>query len=687
MIAEMKKLYLVAHNSRKAKILKALYRSKFVEVVSTRDIENTVSCDVSVTSENVNEKISKISGAINFINSEKKEGLKLVKQTAKSENKFVYKPIKVKISEKTATLKFDEFESYAKKESELFEVCESLEKINSRYSEIAGQKTKLFTLKSQVEIFSKMPLKPSTFGETDFTLSFFGYFPAQKKAQVEEALNASEFPFSYEIFEGEKYLPIAFVCFKEDVEKLSAVMQPFEFNRSTLDFEMTPENKLISINSEIDILNSEKTALLGESLSHEVYLKDLKIMYDYYLVEQAKIEAEGKFKNTDSVFVLEAFYPEMEEEKLKQILDIVCDEMVYDLREPDDDEEVPTLVVNNKLIKPFESVTDMYSPPSYRGDFDPNPLMSFFYFLFFGMMIADAGYGLLFAIGGFILLKVTKPVPGKGKLILIVTLGGISTFIWGFLFGGWFGIDLELLGIDSPFLEKLISLNWFQPLSEPLLMLALSLGLGVVQIIAGLICNAYNLFRKAIKIAKKNKQKRDEYIVEAFAASISWLFIFLGIGFVALELFLKVSGTLYVGVAFIVIGALTILICQAIKKKSALGLLTGVAKFYDGVNYISDILSYARLFGLGLAGGVVAMVVNMLCSVLISMIGIVWLGAIISIPILIVGHAFNLFISGLGAYVHDARLQFIEFYGKFYEGGGKFFKPLGSNTKYTYIDM
>ena len=178
-------------------------------------------------------------------------------------------------------------------------------------------------------------------------------------------------------------------------------------------------------------------------------------MYDYNLVEQAKIEAEGKFKNTDSVFVLEAFYPEMEEEKLKQILDIVCDEIVYDLREPDDDEEVPTLVVNNKLIKPFESVTDMYSPPSYRGDFDPNPLMSFFYFLFFGMMIADAGYGLLFAIGGFILLKVTKPVPGKGKLILIVTLGGISTFIWGFLFGGWFGIDLELLGIDSPFLEKL----------------------------------------------------------------------------------------------------------------------------------------------------------------------------------------------------------------------------------------
>ncbi|MGN0796428.1 MAG: V-type ATP synthase subunit I [Christensenellales bacterium] len=687
MIAEMKKLYLLGHNSQKSKILKALYRSKTVEVVETEDIADLNANGELLNLDVVNEKLSRLSNAINFMDAEKREGVKVAKLTEKSADKFEYKPIKVKLSESTPRMVYDEFAGYAEREYEIFGAVSTLERINSHYAEIAGETAKLLSVKSQIECFKSIEQKLDMFSDTKFTSVFYGYVPVEKKEETEKLLSEIDFPLVYEIYSGDRVIPVAFLCLKENSDDLTQRLQAVEFNRSTLLYSKTAAEKLDEIDARLGELEKDKRQALAESLENEKYLRDFKILYDYYLVEKAKIDAEGNFKCTDSVFVLKAWYPIDREEKLKSILDIVCDEMVYELREATEEDDVPTLVRNNKIVSPFQSINTMFSPMNYWSDFDSNPIMTFFYFLFFGIMIADAGYGLLLAIGGLIMLKVTKPVPGKGRLVMIVTLGGVSTIIWGIIFGGWFGIDLNLLGIESEFLSGLIGLSLFQPLSEPLIMLGLCLGLGVLQIVVAMILNTYNLFRKAYKYGKNNKQRRSEYIVEAFSSSITWLMIMFGIGFVVLALLFKVMPCLYVGIVLIALGVVGILVCSAIKKKSALGLITGIAKLYDGVNIVSDILSYARLFGLGLAGGVVAMVVNMLASVIIGMIPIPAIGVIVAIPILIIGHVFNLFISGLGAYVHDCRLQFIEFYGKFYEGGGRLFVPLGSNTKYTYIDM
>lgn len=688
MIAEMKKLYLLGHNSQKSKILKALYRSKLIEVAETEDLESlSNNFSENLNLDEVNEKLGRLSNAINFMTAQKREGKKLVKLTKKDEDKFVYTPVKVKISESTPRLTYDEFTSYADREKEIFKIVSELEQINSNYAEIAGETAKILGVKAQVECFKNVNLKLDSFCDTKTVSVFYGTVPTENKEALTLALAELEMPLVYDVYDGEKVVPFAFLCLKENVEELNQKLQEFDFTRSMLAYSKTATEKLSELDNRLSELENEKRELLSRSLKDEVYLKDFKVLYDYYLVEKAKLEAENKFKGDDAVFVLKAWYPIDREEKLKALLDIVCDELVYELRDATEEDDVPTLVRNSKLVTPFQSITNMFSPMNYWSDFDSNPIMTFFYFLFFGVMIADAGYGLLMAIGGLILLKVLKPVPGKGKLIVIITLGGVSTVIWGIIFGGWFGIDLELLGIESKFLSSLIGLNLFQPLGEPLIMLGMCLGLGVLQIIVAMICNVYNLFRKAVKYCKDNKERRNEYIVEAFSSSITWLLVMFGIGFVALALLLKVNPCLYVGIVLIALGVVGILVCSAIKKKSALGLITGIAKLYDGVNIVSDILSYARLFGLGLAGGVVAMVVNMLASVIIGMIPVPVIGVIISIPIIIVGHVFNLFISGLGAYVHDCRLQFIEFYGKFYEGGGRLFTPLGSNTKYTYIDM
>lgn len=363
-------------------------------------------------------------------------------------------------------------------------------------------------------------------------------------------------------------------------------------------------------------------------------------------------EAKSRLVGTDKVFLLEGWLPADHCAALEKALEpFTC---AIETREPTEDEypQVPVQLKNNKLTRPLNMVTEMYSLPAY-GTLDPNPLMAPFFILFYGIMMADMGYGLLMMIASVIISKKYRPKGTSGELFSLLGLCGISTFIMGALTGGFFGDFLtQLVAIVSPgtvfALPKL-----FDPLDDLTMILIGSMALGMVQIVTGM----------AISLIEKCKRKK---FLDAFFEEITWWIVFIGIALLALG---KGAAVLYVGCALVLLGPIV--------QGKGWGKLTGVfGSLYNHVTgYFGDILSYTRLMALMLAGSVIAQVFNMLAAMPGNVIAFI----IISM----LGNAMNFGLNLLGCYVHDLRLQCLEFFNKFYVDGGKPFCPMTLDTEYV----
>ena len=363
-------------------------------------------------------------------------------------------------------------------------------------------------------------------------------------------------------------------------------------------------------------------------------------------------EAKSRLVGTDKVFLLEGWLPADRCAALEKTLEpFTC---AIETREPTEDEypQVPVQLKNNKLTRPLNMVTEMYSLPAY-GTLDPNPLMAPFFILFYGIMMADMGYGLLMMIASVIISKKYRPKGTSGELFSLLGLCGISTFIMGALTGGFFGDFLtQLVAIVSPgtvfALPKL-----FDPLDDLTMILIGSMALGMVQIVTGM----------AISLIEKRKRKK---FLDAFFEEITWWIVFIGIALLALG---KGAAVLYVGCALVLLGPIV--------QGKGWGRLTGVfGSLYNHVTgYFGDILSYTRLMALMLAGSVIAQVFNMLAAMPGNVIAFI----IISM----LGNAMNFGLNLLGCYVHDLRLQCLEFFNKFYVDGGKPFRPMTLDTEYV----
>ena len=363
-------------------------------------------------------------------------------------------------------------------------------------------------------------------------------------------------------------------------------------------------------------------------------------------------EAKSRLVGTDKAFLLEGWLPADRCAALEKALEpFTC---AIETREPTEDEypQVPVQLKNNKLTRPLNMVTEMYSLPAY-GTLDPNPLMAPFFILFYGIMMADMGYGLLMMIASVIISKKYRPKGTSGELFSLLGLCGISTFIMGALTGGFFGDFLtQLVAIVSPgtvfALPKL-----FDPLDDLTMILIGSMALGMVQIVTGM----------AISLIEKCKRKK---FLDAFFEEITWWIVFIGIALLALG---KGAAVLYVGCALVLLGPIV--------QGKGWGKLTGVfGSLYNHVTgYFGDILSYTRLMALMLAGSVIAQVFNMLAAMPGNVIAFI----IISM----LGNAMNFGLNLLGCYVHDLRLQCLEFFNKFYVDGGKPFRPMTLDTEYV----
>ncbi len=328
---------------------------------------------------------------------------------------------------------------------------------------------------------------------------------------------------------------------------------------------------------------------------------------------------------------------------------------------------MPVLLHNSSAVVPFEAVTEMYSLPDYRG-FDPTSIFALFYAVFFGMMLSDAGYGILMAVGCFIVLKKFNLEGMTYKMIKLFFYCGISTIIWGALFGGWFG---DIVAVFSrTFLGKEVVLQpiWFNPLDDPMKLLILSLALGIVHIFIGMGIKAY--------MQIKEGKWLDAVCDEGFwYITILGLIAWLGGGTVSTAL-------PKVGMYMSIIGAAGLLLTGGRHNKGFGKITGGLSNIYSITSYMSDILSYARLLALGLATGVIAQVVNTMGTLFGGGFG----GLIALVLIFILGHALNLAINALGAFIHSSRLQYVEFFGKFYLDGGEPFDPFRRKTKYIKLE-
>lgn len=672
MIVEMKKLVLIAHRSDRHKLFREFQRSKSVEIVETKEIENTSRLNNQESIETIRENLSRIQFAFKYIKEQKKKAESLAKKTEKSEKPYIYTPMKTASLSSVMRMGFTDFEMISTREVEIMANVKDLEEISSKQNALSSEKAKLISEIESHNIYRELVRPYSYYKDTENAAVILGYVPATKKQLLKAIAEDESLNACIELLGAEKYQSFIAVVLKENQDELISRLQDLDYVRTVSSLEKTPQQAIAEAEEAISGIDDEMTELMDRALVKETFFDDMKILYDYYLVEIQRNTALDNFATTKKSFVLTAWYPKEYEEKLKDTLDNISDTIVYEFRDPEEDDVVPTYVRSSKLTDPYQDVTNMYSAPKYGTDLDPNPIMMLFYFIFFGIMMADAVYGLLLAVGGFVLYKIKKPTPGKGRLMLVIAMGGISTMIWGILFGSYLGFPTSSMDISLAIL--------FNPLDEPIYMLLMCFGLGLVQILVGMIVSAINSFKHG-KWA------------DAVGDQISWLAIIGGIACIALALLLGLGGDAvkYTGIGLAVAGVVLLLAKGAVGKKGGAavkGVLGRVGKLYDGVNLVSDILSYSRLFGLALSGGVVAMVVNMICEVVAGFFpaNIQFIGYIICIPVYIVGHVFNIGISALGAYVHDARLQYIEFYGKFYEGGGHVFKPYGTDVKYTYIE-
>jgi len=458
----------------------------------------------------------------------------------------------------------------------------------------------------------------------------------------------------------------SFIVLKEEKDALYEALRPFNFSAiSMADQQGTPAEAIHRYENRI--LEIENTITENEQVLTELApaRKNIEYLYDLLVTQRDRARIVGEMLSTDTVFYFDGWLPARAQEEVEELLKKY--EFYYDIQIPDADEEVPVLLHNSSVATPFEAVTNMYSLPS-RKDIDPTTILAPFYFIFFGMMLSDAAYGIILSVLCFFVLKKYKPEGTIYKMFKMFFYCGISTFIWGALFGGWFGNFFTVAAETLLGKEFTIQPIWFNPLEEPMRLLIFSLILGAIHLFIGMGIQAYMYIR-------------DGQAVDAICDIFLWYVLLIGLVLFAVGgMAAPVLTT--VGKIMSIAGAVGIFATGGRKKKGIIGKITGgFGALYGITSYLSDVLSYSRLLALGLATGVVAQVINTLGS----LAGGGVLGAVILTVALVFGTIFNLAINALGAFVHSCRLQYVEFFGKFYTGGGREFRPFARKTKYVKI--
>lgn len=648
-IVKMNKISLIGLETDKERILENLMKIGVVEVTDSSEKMSSDDWKELVSGDGDNEGISELDGQIEKISTVIEY---LAKFDKRSKGLFSAK----------RSISVNDYSMALRNQDKLWSLINEIIQYDEMLSNLKSEKNKSSNLILSLKPWEALDV-PLELTSTKAAAVLIGVVPEIADSDKLKEDLTGEVPESHFEVIGEdrdqSYLLIIYLSSKE--EEVMKVLKQYGFSKVTFkDLNGTVRHNIKEASENIDRIEKQIEDLEQKIASFANYKDDLEILHDHTVIERDRKRVLDNIIKTNKIFMLEGWVPENMSEQVKGYIDKSSDCFI-EIIKPAADEEFPVLLVNNDIGRSVEPITKMYSLPNYK-ELDPNTIMAPFFILFFGLMLSDGGYGIIMALlSGFVLYKY-KLEEGIKKFMKLMFYCGISTILWGALLGGWFGIP------NVPAL-------WFNPISDPERMLSFSLLFGIIHIYIGIGVRGINLIR----------QKK--YLDVVFDV-LFWYIFFTGFVFFTLPYAPKinaesVAGLVDIGKYLLIIGGVLLILTQGRGQKNIImKLLNGVTSLYDLIGFMSDVLSYSRLLALGLATSVIASIVNEMGA----MGGLDNIFKIIMfIVVLLIGHAFNFAINALGAYVHSSRLQYIEFFGKFYKGGGTAFEPFKANTKYINL--
>ena len=581
-------------------------------------------------------------------------------------------------------------EDYDKRLEQRDKILNVVSNITKLEKQISDQKAKIIKLTGYIDSLApwrELPVSMKYHG-TAKTTAFVGTFPEKRtedsllaefaevceKREVKGIANTVHFEI---IGSTDTQTYVMVICSRQQSAETEDQLRYMGFAQPVFVCDGIPGEKIREFKEEIDKCKADIVSAENEICSLESMREDIKFLADYYSMRIEKYKVLEQLGHSRNTFAMTGYIPTDKAAVIEKELTEKWGAAVECTTADGDD--VPVLLKNNGFAAPLEGVLETFSLPG-KGEIDPTAAMAVFYYFLFGLMLSDAAYGILMIlICGLALWKFPKMNEGLRKSMKMYLYCGISTTFWGVMFGGYFGDAIQV--IAKTFFNKDIVIQplWFSPMNEPMRMLIFSLLVGIIHLFAGLGMKLYSLI-------KTRNWKDALYDVIFWYMLVGGAIVYL----LTMKMFVDMANLSFklsanVGtIAAIVagLGALGIALTAGRSSKSPFKRLAkGLYELYGVTSYLSDILSYSRLLALGLATGVIANVFNKMGS----MFGGGVLGAIAFTIVFVVGHTLNIGINLLGAYVHTNRLQFVEFFGKFYEGGGEKYSPFKAETEYFEI--
>ena len=650
-IVKMTKFNLIAFESQRGKILKNLQKFKEVSFVNVEFYESSENQEKTFIKKIINneelarveERINGVSNAISLVKkyhvSEK--GLKAI---MKGNDNYTFEELAKKI------------EAYNWKDTYF-----KLRDLGSKKNQLNSEISKKYTELENISLWKKLDINPKVLKQLKTTNGYLGIVPLKLKNQFLTKMNELEYSHYEElnVTKEDVYYLVISHSGNEEKEKLNEAFRTGNFSITDLNIEEVTKFYIEQLKIKVENLRKEKREIKEKIKGYDKELGNLEAVYEYLKNKKLRIIETEKLAKTSNTCIINGWIPTEKMEKFeKAIKEVTGDDYYVTFEEADkDDMTVPIKLKNNRVVKTFESLTGMYAYPKYN-EVDPTPLLTPFYILFFGMMGADAGYGLVLLLSALFALKFVNLNNKMRDMVQFFLYLSFSVILWGVLYGSYFGLEIpgvwKLINPSTEFQRILIGAMFF----------------GLIHIFFGLGVKAYLL----IKSGKT---------IDAIYDVVLWYMAITG-GIVTL-----ISGPLKLGsnvsnisMWVMITGMLGIFLTGGRESKSIGGKFGGgLYSLYGISSYVGDFVSYSRLMALGLLGGFIAQAMNMISG----MLSTTWIGMVFVPVVFIGGHLFNMFISFLGAYVHTSRLIYVEFFGKFYEGGGKPFKEFRTESKYINI--